>query len=107
MNPQLDIFSTPVHYSVRRNANGGQNNLDAERPHFEGQAKWVLDQLLLGRRINGRIAREEREIFDLRARVYTLRKSHIDVRSEAIPGAKGMKDFYLEPQEIERVKNLK
>lgn len=111
---QLTLFEqTPsvasgesVMLSVERNKGEGNAILISNRIHFEGQTKWVLEQLLTGRKISGTIARDEFNIMDLRARIYTIKKNGIEVLHNSIEGAKGMREYYLSPEEIKRVKQM-
>ena len=94
--PILTLFDQPeISLSVPRNINGGQESLDKHRNHFEGQTKWVYEQMLTGRKISGLIAFNEFGIQDVRARIYTLKKSGIEIKSNTIKGANGAKEYYL------------
>jgi hypothetical protein len=69
---------------------------------FGSQVHWVLEQLQAGRRLTSVIASQERQIVDLRARVFTLRrKLNIDVKDVTLEN--GMKEFYIEKGKTRQV----
>lgn len=72
---------------------------------YMGQTEWVLGELLSGRKISSRIARDEFGIEDVRARIHSIRKMGINVLHEAIPGTNGSRQWFLSGDEIERVKS--
>ena len=67
----------------------------------------AAELLLNGEHINKSDFRDEYKTFTLTQRIEELRnKDKWDVKSKTIPGKHGMVEYWLEPDEIERIKNL-
>ena len=106
MNAQRSLFenfandpSLTVSYNQHKD---NQSILNENRPHFSGQTKWILDQLLSGRKISGLIAAKEFNIQDVRARIYTLKKVlDLNISEEKIIGGHGAKNWYMTNADIE------
>ena len=60
--------------------------------------------LLRGDRINKGDFHAQYKTFTLTQRIEEIRKEGWDVKSRAIPGRRGMVEYWLEPSEIERLK---
>jgi hypothetical protein len=94
-----------VNQSARKH-NTADNTMHAVKyqEHFASQAQWVCAQLLMGRRLTGRIAREEYHIEDVRARMHTLKKMGIQFSSARITG--GCKEYFMTEEQILINKNI-
>ena len=106
MNYQQSLFDASVNepsLTIAYNKNkGNQALLNENRPHFSGQTKWILDQLLSGRKISGLIAAKEFNIQDVRARIYTLKKVlDLNISEEKIIGGHGAKNWHMTAEDIE------
>lgn len=88
-------FSVPYNKGVENQAILSDNRL-----HFEGQAKYVLDQLIKGRTITGVMAMQEFYIQDLRARIYSLKKAGLQISKGKVEGGHGAKTFFCTPEQI-------
>lgn len=65
----------------------------------------AMELLLNGEHINKSDFRDEYKTFTLTQRIEELRnKDKWDVKSKTIPGKHGMVEYWLEPDEIERIK---
>ena len=68
--------------------------------------KEIAQELLLkGEHINKGQFHATYGTFTLTQRIEEIRKEGWDVRSKTIPGKRGMVEYWLEPQEIDRIKN--
>lgn len=63
------------------------------------------EEMLNGNRINKGDFHAKYKTFTLTQRVEEIRKDGWDVKSKTIPGKRGMVEYWLEPEEIERIKN--
>lgn len=84
---------------------GNQAILDENREHFSGQAKWVLEQLLVGRVLTGLIASREYGIQDIRPRIAKLIAMGYPIQKGKVPGGHGAKTFYMTPDDREKNKS--
>lgn len=96
-------FDKPL--TPERNKNGGQANLDENRPHFTAQALIVLSHLLNGEWVDGLTMFEMYRIHDVRARIFSIKK-HIELDEEKIPNAKGAKKWRIVPHKLDHYKKL-
>ena len=96
-------FDKPL--TPERNKNGGQANLDENRPHFTAQALTVLQHLLNGEWVSGREMFIKHDIQDTRARIYKL-KDYFDIEEEMIPQGRGAKRWRLNPTKLHEYKKL-
>lgn len=67
-------------------------------------AKW---HLLNGDHINKGDFHQKYHTFTLTQRINEIRDDGWDVQSKTIPGKNGMVEYWLEPEEIERIKGRK
>lgn len=66
----------------------------------------AMELLLDGQHINKSDFREQYNTFTLTQRIEEIRRiDKWDVKKKTIPGKRGMVEYWLEPQEIERIKN--
>ena len=69
--------------------------------------KETAQELLLnGEHINKAEFHSKYHTFTLTQRIEELRRDGWAIKSKTIPGRKGMVEYWLEPDEIERIKNL-
>ena len=66
----------------------------------------AMELLLNGEHINKGDFHDTYHTFTLTQRIEEIRKDGWNVKSKTIPGRKGMVEYWLEPDEIERIKNL-
>lgn len=67
----------------------------------------AMELLLNGEHINKSDFHATYKTFTLTQRVEEIRNTNKwDVKSKPIPGKRGMVEYWLEPEEIERIKNL-
>lgn len=66
----------------------------------------AMELLLNGEHLNKGDFHATYHTFTLTQRIEEIRKDGWDVKSKTIPGRKGMVEYWLEPDEIERIKNL-
>lgn len=68
--------------------------------------KEIAQELLLkGEHLNKGDFHAQYKTFTLTQRIEEIRKDGWDVRSKTIPGRRGMVEYWLEADEIERIKN--
>lgn len=96
-------FEKPL--TPERNKNGGQANLDENRPHFTAQALTVLQHLLNGEWVDGLTMFEMYRIHDVRARIFSIKK-HIELDEEKIPNAKGAKRWRIKLDKLQEYKKM-
>lgn len=96
-------FEKPL--TPERNKNGGQANLDENRPHFTAQALTVLQHLLNGEWVSGREMFIKHDIQDVRPRIAALRK-YFELDEEKIPNAKGAKRWRIKLDKLAEYKKL-
>jgi len=96
-------FEKPL--TPERNKNGGQANLDENRPHFTAQALTVLQHLLNGEWVSGREMFIKHDIQDVRPRIMCI-KQHIELEEQKIPNAKGAKKWRIVPHKLDHYKKL-
>lgn len=96
-------FDKPL--TPERNKNGGQANLDENRPHFTAQALTVLQHLLNGEWVDGLTMFEMYRIQDTRARIFSIRK-YFELDEEKIPNAKGAKRWRIKLDKLQEYKKL-
>lgn len=66
----------------------------------------AMELLLNGEHLNKGEFHDRYHTFTLTQRIEEIRRlDKWDVKSKTIPGRKGMVEYWLEPQEIERIKN--
>lgn len=65
----------------------------------------AMELLLNGEHINKAEFHSKYHTFTLTQRIEELRRDGWNIKSKTIPGRKGMVEYYLEPEEIERIKN--
>lgn len=66
----------------------------------------AAELLLNGEHINKGDFHATYHTFTLTQRIEELRRDGWNIKSKTIPGRKGMVEYWLEPDEIERIKNL-
>jgi len=66
----------------------------------------AAELLLNGEHINKGDFHAKYHTFTLTQRIKELRRDGWNIKSKTIPGKKGMVEYWLEPDEIERIKNL-
>lgn len=66
----------------------------------------AAELLLNGEHINKGDFHAKYHTFTLTQRIEELRRDGWNIKSKTIPGRKGMVEYWLEPDEIERIKNL-
>lgn len=66
----------------------------------------AMELLLNGEHLNKGDFHATYHTFTLTQRIEEIRKDGWNVKSKTIPGRKGMVEYWLEPDEIERIKNL-
>ena len=65
----------------------------------------AMELLLNGEHINKSDFHAKYHTFTLTQRIEELRRDGWNIKSKTIPGRKGMVEYWLEPDEIERIKN--
>ena len=65
----------------------------------------AMELLLNGEHINKSDFHAKYHTFTLTQRIEELRRDWWNIKSKTIPGRKGMVEYWLEPEEIERIKN--
>ena len=66
----------------------------------------AMELLLNGEHLNKGDFHATYHTFTLTQRIEELRRDGWNIKSKTIPGRKGMVEYWLEPDEIERIKNL-
>lgn len=99
-----------IDFTVEYNRHpGNQEILDANRLHFSRQAKWVFEQLMAGRTIDGRIAYQEYDILDLRARIFSIKKvlKPLNIEPQFHLLSNRLKLWYFTPEQIKEITHNK
>lgn len=102
-----DLFSQPPLTIPFNRHKGNQAILEANRNHFGGQTKIVLELLMKGESVSSRDMFDRFNIVDCRARLFAIRKKGYLVTEERIVGGKGSKVWRMTKEQIEYNKTIK